>query len=140
VVVSRFCVPVPQPTPHPQQAHISIKPNDVAHAIRTTYTPRKRCREHDGLLAWTNVIDNLGDLRLEPHVEHAICLIQNQERGAAQVGDTTAIGGQDVDHSAGSTNHNLGATLEIADLMRNTRATVHTNTLQFNNTQASLSK
>mmetsp|Transcript_27527 Transcript_27527/g.63648 ORF Transcript_27527/g.63648 Transcript_27527/m.63648 type:complete len:200 (-) Transcript_27527:1081-1680(-) len=36
------------------------------------------CRPHQGLSIWPNLRHNLANLRLEAHVQHAVCLIQDQ--------------------------------------------------------------
>jgi hypothetical protein len=48
----------------------------------------------------------------------------------AEVGDFAIAGDQDVDHTPGGAHHNLGASLELGDLVGHARAAVHGDALQ----------
>ena len=53
----------------------------------------KRGREHDHLSIGTNVVEDLGHLRLEAHVVHAVRLVEHNVRDATQVRDATVVRG-----------------------------------------------
>ena len=80
-------------------------------------------RPHASLTVGTNLRNDLADLGLETHVEHAIGLVENQ------VGDTAKVGAaslQHVNQTAGSGNADLDATGQIADLRTLGDTTVNT--------------
>mmetsp|Transcript_1235 Transcript_1235/g.3590 ORF Transcript_1235/g.3590 Transcript_1235/m.3590 type:complete len:505 (-) Transcript_1235:62-1576(-) len=48
---------------------------------------RPSCGEHDGLPVRPDLGDDLADLRLEAHVQHAVCLVQAEVRHALEIRD-----------------------------------------------------
>lgn len=69
--------------------------------------------KHERLSVGTDLLQNLADLWLETHVEHAVSLIHDQ------VGDASKVGFASVHHVDKTTrggDADLGATLEVADL------------------------
>lgn len=69
--------------------------------------------EHQRLPVWANLADDLADLGLETHVEHAVGLIHDQ------VSDTTEVRlvrFKHVDEAARCSNHDLDTTLEVTNL------------------------
>ena len=65
---------------------------------------------------------NLADLRLKPHVEHAVGLVQHQVGHPPQVGDARL---EHVDQPPGRRDHNLHPAAEVARLRALGRAAVH---------------
>lgn len=74
---------------------------------------RPRCTEHERLTVRTNLADDLADLRLETHVEHAVGLVENEVSDAAEV---RLLRLEHVDETAGRGDDDLHAALEVADL------------------------
>ena len=70
-------------------------------------------REQERLTVGTDLRDNLADLRLETHVQHAVGFVHDEIGDAAQVG---LAGFEHVDETTGSGNANLDTSLQIADL------------------------
>jgi hypothetical protein len=73
----------------------------------TTTTTRRRSEEE------THLVEDLADLGLETHVEHAVSLVHNE------VGDATEVelaGLEHVDETTGGGDDDLGTALEVADL------------------------
>jgi hypothetical protein len=68
---------------------------------------------HEGLAVRANLADDLADLGLETHVEHAISLVENKVSHTTKVG---LAGFEHVDQAAGCGNAHLDAALEVADL------------------------
>ena len=65
------------------------------------------------LTVGANLLDDLADLGLETHVEHAISLVHDEVGNAAKVG---LAGLEHVDETSGGGDDDLGSTLEVADL------------------------
>lgn len=70
-------------------------------------------REQEGLSVRSDLSDNLSNLRLETHVEHAVGLVHDEvgdsaERNLARL--------EHVDQSTGRGNDNFGTSLEVSDL------------------------
>ena len=72
-----------------------------------------RSTEHECLTIGSDLADNLANLRLETHVQHAVSFVHDKIRNPAQVGFLRL---EHVDQSAGGRDHNLDTTLEVADL------------------------
>eukprot|EP00095_Tigriopus_kingsejongensis_P006845 maker-scaffold82_size396747-snap-gene-2.39 protein:Tk06845 transcript:maker-scaffold82_size396747-snap-gene-2.39-mRNA-1 annotation:"hypothetical protein TcasGA2_TC015389" len=68
---------------------------------------------HEHLSIRSDLLDDLTDLRLEAHVQHAVGLVQNEIGSPAQVGLAHF---QEIDQSTGGSNDHLTAILEIAKL------------------------
>lgn len=69
--------------------------------------------KHESLTVWTNLADDLSDLRLKTHVQHAIGFIHDK------VSDTTKVsllGFQHINQTTRSSNDNLDATLKVTNL------------------------
>lgn len=78
---------------------------------------------HASLTVRANLGDNLADLGLETHVQHAIGLIQNE------VGNTTKVGATSLEHvnqTTGSRNANFDTTAQVTDLRTLGNTTVDT--------------
>mmetsp|Transcript_75836 Transcript_75836/g.209291 ORF Transcript_75836/g.209291 Transcript_75836/m.209291 type:complete len:286 (-) Transcript_75836:489-1346(-) len=98
--------------------------------------PRERCGEHHRLAAilvrpglWHAVtLDDLPDLWLEPHVKHAVGLIEHQVGHALQVGVTTL---EEVDQPARGSNDHLDPLPQVAHLGRARGAAVATSVLDL---------
>ncbi len=69
--------------------------------------------EHERLSVRTDLLQDLANLGLETHVEHAIGLVHDKVGNAAEVG---LAGIDHVDKTTGSGDADLGTTLEITDL------------------------
>jgi hypothetical protein len=72
-----------------------------------------RSTEHEGLTIGPDLADNLADLRLETHVQHAVGLVHDQ------VCDSTKIGFlrfEHVDQATGGGDNDLDPALQIANL------------------------
>jgi hypothetical protein len=65
------------------------------------------------LAVWSDLTNNLTNLGLETHVQHAVGLIEDKIRDPAQVG---LLRLKHVDQSSGRGDHNLHSTLQVADL------------------------
>ncbi|GIX64294.1 serine beta-lactamase mitochondrial, putative [Babesia caballi] len=78
-----------------------------------------RGRPHQRLPVRPDLADDLANLRLETHVEHAIGLVQDQVGDAPQVGD---VGLEEVDEAAGAGEQNLDATPQFIHLLSELRA------------------
>lgn len=68
---------------------------------------------HESLTVGADLADDLADLGLETHVEHAISLVEDKVRDAAKV---SLSGLEHVDQTAGRGNADLDTTGEVADL------------------------
>lgn len=68
---------------------------------------------HESLTVRANLADNLANLGLETHVQHAISLVKNKVGDAAQVG---LAGLEHVDETSGGGNADLDTAGEITDL------------------------
>ena len=77
---------------------------------------------HERLTIGADLRHDLPHLRLETHVQHAVCLIQHQVRDTAQVGRARL---QEVDESAGGADHDLAATLQVTGLGPLGHAAIH---------------
>ena len=81
------------------------------------------CRaEHQGLTVWSDLANNLSDLRLETHVQHSVGFVHNE------VGDTSQVGLvllKHVDKTTRSGDHNLDTALKVTDLRTLWRATIN---------------
>lgn len=78
---------------------------------------------HASLTVRANLRDDLADLRLETHVQHAIRLVQNE------ISDTTKVGAASLEHvnqTTGSGNADLNTTAKVADLRALGHTTVDT--------------
>lgn len=76
---------------------------------------------HASLTVGANLADDLADLGLETHVQHAVGLVENQ------VGDTAKVGLahlEHVDQTTGSGNADLDTSGEVADLLALRHTTV----------------
>ena len=93
-------------------------------ARQVLHLARKRGAEHDRLPIGPNVVEYLGDLRLEAHVEHAVGLVEHHVGDAAQIGDAAVVGRQHVDHAAGRAHDDFAAALELGDLLGDVGAAV----------------
>ncbi|KAI3481231.1 hypothetical protein L1887_56447 [Cichorium endivia] len=69
--------------------------------------------EHERLTVGANLLENLADLGLETHVEHAVGLVHDEVGDAAEVG---LAGVDHVDQTTRGGDDNLGATLQVAGL------------------------
>lgn len=85
---------------------------------------RERRGEEDGLAVGPDLRDDARDLRLEAHVEHAVGLVDDEERDAAQVSHHAVTRHEDVDHAARRADDDLDAALELVDLVLDLRAAV----------------
>lgn len=70
-------------------------------------------RPHESLSVRTNLANDLANLRLETHVQHAISLIENQVSYTTQVG---LAGLEHIDETTGGSNADLDSSREISDL------------------------
>jgi hypothetical protein len=80
-------------------------------------------REHERLSVRADLLDDLVDLRLETHVEHAVGFVHDEVGHATEIG---LAGLKHVDKTTGRGDDNLGAALEVADLLTLGHATVDT--------------
>ena len=69
----------------------------------------------------TLALDDLADLRLEAHVEHAVGLVENEPADVRE-GHLAAL--DHVDQAAGGGHDEVGAPLNVAQLVANLGATV----------------
>lgn len=69
--------------------------------------------EHERLTVGANLVENLPDLRLETHVEHAISLVHDEVGDAAEVRLARL---KHVDETTGSGDDDFGSALEVANL------------------------
>ena len=69
--------------------------------------------KHECLTIGPNLADDFTDLGFETHVEHTVCLIENEVGDPAKV---RLLGFQHVDEATRRGNHNLNTALEIANL------------------------
>ncbi len=70
-------------------------------------------REHERLSVGTDLLQDLADLGLETHVEHAIGLVHDKVSDTAEVGLASVY---HVDQTTGGGDADLGTSLEVADL------------------------
>jgi hypothetical protein len=70
--------------------------------------------EEQGLPVGSDLADDLSDLRLETHVEHAVSLVHHEVRHSLEVGLARF---EHVDETTGSGDDDLSATLEVTDLL-----------------------
>jgi hypothetical protein len=68
---------------------------------------------HASLTVRANLANDLANLRLETHVQHAIGLVENQVGNATKVGTTSL---QHINETAGGSDTNLDATGQVTDL------------------------
>jgi hypothetical protein len=52
---------------------------------QSSHLPWPRGRPHEDLSVWSDLLDNLADLGLKSHIQHPVCLIQDQVGGPSQV-------------------------------------------------------
>ena len=83
--------------------------------------------EHDRLAVRADVVDDAVDLRLEAHVEHAICLIENDVSDTVQVRYAPGVCSEKVDETTRRTDNDLRTTLELSILVFDRRTAVRTN-------------
>lgn len=88
----------------------------ASHLLRPRRTP------HEHLAVGTDLRDDLSDLRLEAHVQHAVRLVQHEVRAPPQVRLARL---EEVDEAAGRGNHDLTAALQIPGLVVPWSATEH---------------
>ena len=69
--------------------------------------------EHKRLTIGPNLGNDLSDLRLETHVEHAVSLVQDKIRDTTKVG---LLGFQHVDEAAGSGDNDFDTSGKVPDL------------------------
>lgn len=74
---------------------------------------RPRCRPHQHLPIGPNLLDDLANLRLEAHVQHAVRFVQHQIRAAPQIGCAAL---QEINQATGRRDHHLHAALQVAGL------------------------
>jgi hypothetical protein len=77
--------------------------------------------EHKCLSIWPDLANDLADLRFKTHIEHTICFIHDQVGYSTQV---CLLCFKHVNEAARSGNHNLHATLQVADLGTFRRTTI----------------
>lgn len=70
---------------------------------------------HEHLSVRPNLFDNAPNLGLEPHVQHAVGLVQYEVGAAAQVG--VAVD-EEVDETSWGGDHDFDSLLELSDLKR----------------------
>lgn len=80
---------------------------------------RPRRTEHQGLTIWTDLRNNLPDLRLEAHIKHAIGFIHHQVCDAPKI---RLLCLKHVDKTTRSRDYDLYSTLQITNL-RSLRST-----------------
>ena len=73
--------------------------------------------EEDGLTIRADVVDDLHDLRLEPHVEHSVSLVENEVCDTLEVGDPARIRGQEVNHTSWCTDDDFRTLLHFSNLI-----------------------
>eukprot|EP00982_Pelagococcus_subviridis_P009474 30925-Pelagococcus_subviridis.AAC.8 len=102
--------------------------NGVHHANAVVWEPVYRThlnlrghrrRKEQRLMRRREVLHHLSNLRLEPHVQHAIRLVQDHERNAPEVRVTLM---QVVDEATGRRDAHLDALTEVRSLVRHVRA------------------
>jgi hypothetical protein len=81
-----------------------------------------RSTEHECLSIRADLRNNLSDLRLEAHVQHTVCLIQDKIRDAAKVG---LLGFQHVDETTGSGDDDFDTSGEVTNLRTLGSATIN---------------
>ena len=81
------------------------------------HLPGKGCGEENRLAIGPNVVDDLHDLRLETHVEHAVCLVQYEICYALQVGNATRIRSEQVNHASWRADDDFRTLLHLSDLV-----------------------
>ena len=68
---------------------------------------------HASLTVRANLADDLANLRLETHVQHAVSLVENEVGNTAEVGATSL---EHIDQTTGGSNADLDTTGEVTDL------------------------
>jgi hypothetical protein len=81
-----------------------------------------RSTEHERLTIRPDLRNDLSDLRLETHVQHTVCLIQDKVRDAAKVG---LLGFQHVDETTGSGDDDFDTSGEVTNLRTLGSATIN---------------
>lgn len=77
--------------------------------------------EHEGLTIRANLTNDLSNLGLETHIEHTISFVHDEIGHSAKI---CFVSLKHIDETTGGGNHNLDATLQIADLGALGRTTV----------------
>jgi len=77
---------------------------------------------HKKLPVWSNLVDNLSDLRLKSHVQHSVCLIENQICASFQICFSSF---EEVKKSSGSGDDDFNSLFEVADLWSFRSTTKH---------------
>lgn len=93
---------------------------------------RERGGEEDCLAVGADLADDLHDLRLEAHVEHAVCLVQNEIGHPLEVNQPARVGRQELDHSPGRADDDFGSPLHVGDVVLERHAAVRTRRLYHN--------
>ena len=77
--------------------------------------------EHESLTIRSNLADNLADLGLETHIQHAVGFVKDKVSDPAQV---RLVRLEHVNKTSGGGDNNLDTALEIPDLGALGRATI----------------
>lgn len=71
-------------------------------------------RPHQGLTVWSDLVDNLSNLRLETHIQHSVGLIQHQVSDSSEV---RLLGLQHVNQTTWCGDTNLDTASQVSDLL-----------------------
>lgn len=70
------------------------------------------------MITYSDLFNDLADLRFKTHVKHSVGLVEHQVRAAAQIGFPRF---QEVDEAAGRSDHDLHTALDVSQLQKKTR-------------------
>jgi hypothetical protein len=68
---------------------------------------RERRRKHHSLTVRADIVDDSHNLLLETQVEHAVRFVQDEVGTPAEIGDSTLVGAQNINHATRSTHNNF---------------------------------
>ena len=74
---------------------------------------RGKAASQTNLTVWADLLEDLPDLGLEAHVQHPVCLVEDQVGAPPQVGLAHL---KKVNQSARGGNHDLAASLKVTQL------------------------
>ncbi|KAF4512389.1 hypothetical protein G6O67_001536 [Ophiocordyceps sinensis] len=87
-------------------------------------------REENGLPVGPHVGEEFHHLGLKAHVEHSVGFVENHVGDPLEVRDSALVRGQQINHAAGGAHDDVGASLELCNLVTHRSPSIRTNGAQ----------
>jgi len=87
---------------------------------------RPSCTPKESLSVWTNLSHDLGDLRLESHIQHPVRFIKNKISNSSQI---RVASFEHIDQSSRGSNENLNPSAKVTDLSSSRHTSINTSIL-----------